>query len=407
MFENEITHLCKYPFLTAASKYVAELGVTLEDLTGSAAFGTARARGRESVLNAIKHGTIKHGKEKDRAKAETELLSYPFARILVSCVGDERLARRYALSVAKTAHERLLEDSRSTHTLSRSHSRTDFFYEISEEFGLRVLPGVVGGGERRGGERRGAAPLRAEREQVQMPFVDYLRFTVSANLRDKKWKLVNRGLEQGFVRLEKSDLLRILEAAIYERVVAGLPLEVPAGVCECEAVKEHAEAVKRAWAEEQRKFARKFGNAGQGRGFKEEELQAKDASCFPPCVSRILSDLREGVNVPHTARFAVTAFLLNLGFSEEEVVGIYRSSPDFDEERTRYQVRNISGEKEGEGYTAPSCATMRTYGNCVGVGAEEGKKDEICEKVSHPLSYYKFKLRLKNENRRRSAVLAD
>jgi len=31
---------------------------------------------------------------------------------------------------------------------------------------------------------------------------------------------------------------------------------------------------------------------------------------------------------------------------------------------------------------------MRTYGNCVG-------SDDICEKISHPLNYYRLKLKTK------------
>jgi len=76
---------------------------------------------------------------------------------------------------------------------------------------------------------------------------------------------------------------------------------------------------------------------------------------------------------------------LNLGLNEDEIIAIYKNSPDFDEERTRNQGEHIAGDKGSVRYTAPSCGTMRTYGNCAG-------NDEICEKVSHPLNYYRRKL---------------
>jgi len=107
----------------------------------------------------------------------------------------------------------------------------------------------------------------------------------------------------------------------------------------------------------------------------------------------ILANLKDGVNVPHTARFGVTAFLLNLGLSVDEIIEIYKNSPDFDEERTRYQVVHIAGESGSTRYTAPSCATMRTYGNCVDI-------DDVCEKINHPLSYYKLKLKLKQKRKK-------
>jgi len=130
----------------------------------------------------------------------------------------------------------------------------------------------------------------------------------------------------------------------------------------------------------------------------------RDPRCFPPCITAILSNLRDGVNVPHSARFAVTAFLLNIGLTDAEIIEIYKNSPDFDEERTRYQVEHIAGDKGRVRYTAPSCDTMRTYGSCVkplqglrGRGAEP-HSDETCEKITHPLSYYKLKLKMKSKN---------
>ncbi|HID20254.1 MAG TPA: DNA primase regulatory subunit PriL [Methanophagales archaeon] len=342
IMEWNAVHICLYPFLSSASKYVEESGITLDDLVSSAVFERARLRGKERVIEAIKGRDIRKTTIITNAQAEMELLSYPFARILVSCIHDEHLIRRYALSEGKVAHEKLLADS---------HTDADIIHEMAEEFSIRV---------------------DFFRAQVQMPFVDYLRFT--ANLRDKRWKLVNRGLEKGLVKLEKGEFVRVIQEAMYERIKKDLPLNVPADVCK--AISGYTEDIKRV-VEETRK---KFGDA--------EGFTVKDPSCFPPCISHILSNLKEGINVPHGARFAVTAFLLNLGLSEEEIIAIYKNSPDFDEERTRYQVQHIAGGTGSVRYTAPSCATMRTYGNCVG-------NDDICEKISHPLNYYKRKLKMK------------
>ena len=354
----EPAHLCLYPFLSAASKRVEESGVTLENLITSAVFERARLRGKSRITEAIKEGTIRKPVIISDAQAEMELLSYPFARILVSCIRDARLVRRYALSEAKAAHEKLLEES--SRGSSSSSASANIIYKMSEEFGIRM------------------DFLAGEREQVQVPFVDYLRFTT--NLRDKRWKLVNRGLGKGKLKLRKAEFVRIVQEAIYERIKKDLPLDVPEDICK--AISRYTEDIKHE-LEEMRNAA--------GYGFElDSEAVVKDPSCFPPCISYVLSNLKEGVNVPHGARFAVTAFLLNIGLSKEEIIGIYRNSPDFDEERTRYQVEHIAGDKGGVQYTAPSCDTMRTYGNCV-------ETDEICEKVSHPLNYYKYKLKLKQK----------
>ncbi len=357
---KEEARLCFYPFLSAASNYVEASGVTLDALITAAAFERARLRGKERVREAIREGAIRKPVIMRTAQAEMELLSYPFARILVSCIGNAHLVRRYALSEAKSAYNKLLEDSSTG-----ASADTDIIYGMAQEFEIKI----------------DLSRLPHEHVQVQMSFVDYLRFT--SNLRDKRWKLVNRGLEKGQVKLRKGEFLRIIQEAIYARISKDMPLDVPAALCE--SIRKYTTDIE-VELEERRK---KFGDSGfeTSSGFR-----VKDPSCFPPCITAILSNLKDGVNVPHTARFAVTAFLLNIGLTVDEIIEIYKNSPDFDEERTRYQVVHIAGESGSTKYTAPSCSTMRTYGNCV-------DSDDVCEKINHPLSYYKLKLKQKQKRK--------
>ncbi|MFZ2071349.1 MAG: DNA primase large subunit PriL [Halobacteriota archaeon] len=341
-------HLCIYPFMAEASEYVDTTGITLDELISAASFERARLRGEERVIEALKEGTIRKPALISPVLTDKELFSYPFARILVSCIGDAYLVRRYALSEAKAAYERLSEDS----------SR-DIIYRMSEEFDIRIDSSTDA--------------------QITMSFIDYLRFTT--NLHDKRWRLLNRGLARGKVKLSKSEFIRVIQEAIYERIKQDLPLKVPLDICL--AIRGYTEKIK----QELEATREKFDDAGF-------DSLVKDPDSFPPCIKAILSNLKEGVNVTHGARFAVTAFLLNIGLTGDEVIAIYRNSPDFDEERTRYQVEHIAGDKGETRYTAPSCATMRTYGNCTG-------SDDICDRVYHPLTYYKRKLKSRGEREER------
>jgi len=350
--------LCFYPFLSAATRYAAATGIRVEDLLTSAAFERARVRGRDRIRDALREGTIRTPVIMSTAQAELELLSYPFARILVSCIGDAHLLRRYALAEAKGAYQRLLEE------FTAAGSREpEVLHAFAQEFEIPV--------------RYMRAP--PEPAQVLIPFEQYLHHTV--NLRDKRWKLVNRGLEQGEVKLRPVEFLRILQEAFYERIKRDLPLKVPPDFCT---------SVRTYMQELQTELAAHRQQLGDRELAGELGVREKDPGSFPPCITAILGNLREGVNVPHTGRFAATAFLLNIGLTVDEVIELYRNSPDFDEERTRYQVVHISGEQGSTRYSAPSCDTMRTYGNCVG-------NDELCERITHPLSYYKRKLWLKRK----------
>ncbi len=357
----EAAHLSYYPFLAAATSYVEASGITLEDLISGAALERARVRGKERVREAIRAGAIRKPTVMTRGQAEIELLSYPFARILVSCINNAHLIRRFALAEAKSAYMTLKERSGSAF----GGGDTDLLYEMAREFELHLeLSGMP-----------------HEHAPVRIPFVEYLRYT--ANLRDKRWKLVNRALEKGQVNLRTSEFLRMLQEAIHARIRKDLPLDVPPAVCESvRRYSKELEAELEAWR-------KKFGEDELETG-----MRVKDPASFPPCIKAILSNLREGVNVPHTARFAVTSFLLNVGLTVDEIIELYKSSPDFDEERTRYQVVHISGEMGSTRYTAPSCSTMRTYGNCV-------DSDDVCEKIGHPLSYYKLRLKLKRKTERK------
>jgi DNA primase large subunit len=79
---------------------------------------------------------------------------------------------------------------------------------------------------------------------------------------------VNRGLEKGRVKLEKGEFIRIIQEAIYERIMKDLPLNVPADVCN--AIRGYTEEIKRELEETRKKF-------GDAEGF-----IVKDPNCFPP-----------------------------------------------------------------------------------------------------------------------------
>ena len=82
----------------------------------------------------------------------------------------------------------------------------------------------------------------------------------------------------------------------------------------------------------------------------------------------------------------MTSFLINAGMNIDDIVKLFTSVTDFDEEFTRYQIEHIAGIRGGRTrYTPPTCATLRTHGVCINT-------DRICERVKHPLSYYRRKL---------------
>jgi DNA primase large subunit len=131
-------------------------------------------------------------------------------------------------------------------------------------------------------------------------------------------------------------------------------------------------------------LAPKVGELKQA--YQEQMLQqfgTIEESAFPPCMQALISALTYGTNLTHAGRFSLTSFLHTIGMDVSGIAQLYGRSPDFDIEKTMYQVEHITGRGgSGTEYTTPACAAMRTTGLCI-------NRDSLCEKVGHPLSYYK------------------
>jgi|Deesub1362A_J573_1020465.scaffolds.fasta_scaffold00182_55 DNA primase large subunit len=191
---------------------------------------------------------------------------------------------------------------------------------------------------------------------------------VAVKIKAPTWRLLNRRLKRGYIPLSKRDFLRVLEEHLRNKLSQR---EDYTSILKFDFIKEDIGEFK-VIAERKREKLPKISF---------ERIEVSD---FPPCMRKILSDLQAGVNIPHTARFAITSFLLNLGMDIKEIIDLYKTAPDFDEDKTRYQVEHIAGAK-GTEYETPSCETMKTYHNCF--------YDESCKGIYHPIQYYSEKIK--------------
>ena len=318
-------HLTTYPFTPYATAYVKDLEIPIPDLLKKHVYARARSRGMVRVIQAIE-GEIKSNTE---IPSELELLSYPIARMLVSCIDEEYLIRRYALAEAKVMHEALKTES------------LDFLIAMGHEFGMCLTSSDQG---------------------LEMHFAEYTRY--ATRMHAPEWKLVNRQLHCGLVTLSMREFRRLLQEAIRDHIQQDLPLPVSPEI--------------------HNTLSQYITEVSASLGARKTEFKIDDGAvepdAFPPCIVHTISLLQAGTNLSHSARFAATAFLLNIGMDVDGIIRVFGGSPDFDETRTRYQVEHISGSE----YTAPGCNTMKTYGNCAGA-------DGLCTKIKHPLNYYRIK----------------
>ena len=334
----ELSLLSKYPFLNASKIYVKENNLSVEELLDDPLYERARATGVERLDNAFKNRDVGDRTIATESDCIMELLSYPIARMIAVCIEDNYFKKRYALGEAIHAYKSLINET------------TSFLIDISKEFNLNVK-------------------YSRDTNKIDIHFVDYLHY---APTRYKEWKMINRGMKRGYIQISHRDLARIIQEALRAKINE----ELDSRSCSKSIYKTFSSDILR--IQNLVMIHRKNIEA--------EPIGKLDIKKLPPCMKNILAAIQAGENVPHIGRFAIVSFLNSLKLNSNDILKIFSSAPDFEEEKTRYQVEHITGSSSSTSYKPPGCEKMRTYGIC---SIEE--IDDLCRKKRHPLSYYRAK----------------
>jgi DNA primase large subunit len=329
--------LAKYPFLKETKAFVSRMDVPLDSLIR--AQSGVGVRIKENAARRVRDslGFTDFGLQPDIESVDDEILSYAVARMIVSCLNDRMIMDRLARYEAERAYHFLQIEAPAKKAY------------VAHSFGLDV-------------------------EAAEMGVVFYVGLV--ATMKDPKWRLVNRDVRHGMVWISPEEYDELLRERIRVVIRSQLPLEIPGPIAM--RLRPYADDVSVAYQE---KILEQYGDVDEG--------------SYPPCMEAIIRAVAEGTNIPHTARFSLTAFLHTIGLQEPQIVEVFARAPDFDIGRTMYQVEHISG-RGGTEYTPPGCQTMKTYGLCV-------NRDSVCKEISHPLSYYKRKKKGKKKEISESA----
>ncbi|MBI5228425.1 hypothetical protein HY988_07575 [Candidatus Micrarchaeota archaeon] len=243
---------------------------------------------------------------------QEEIASFAAARMILGTLRNQFLTSRFAVNESKTARGYL---DRETEPLAEL---------VAARFGI-------------------ITKKDGERLLVDLP--SYLR----CSPRDIKYRLINKKLINGFVEIKATEKMRLIEQAIKDHV-EDIPL-----------VRDPPELIKTAGA----KIISEMP--------KSETRVTIKVENHPPCIEKLLEEMKRHQNLAHHARWYLATYLLAIGTSEDDVTKLYSDLPDFDEKITRYQVSHI----KKKGYSVPSCATIMTYGLCCAV----------C-RIGHPLNWH-------------------
>lgn len=339
----------RYPFFATAREAVESADVAIATLVAEDA--PAVERGVERVERALMEGTVE-AESPYSWDTKSELLSYPIARIIVSLVETPAAVDKYARAEADTAAERMLADFEAGDDDLNSDARASLD-DVLQEFDL-------------------TAAVRAEQATSSHRAPEHYWVDVGAYLTysdpdwGDDWRLVNRALTDGAVRVAREELYELLREATRRRVADGLPFTVrgsDAGDQLASALQPHVERLR---------------NLLSDRGaVNVVYTDTVDPDQFPPCISALLTQVRDGDDVPNEAAFALAAFLVGVGLEPKAVGGIVG-----DEHAESFEKRaTILADSSGSQYAPPTCETMQAYDLCV-------NRDDRCDTISHPMTYF-------------------
>ena len=222
-------------------------------------------------------------------------------------------------------------------------------------------------------------------------YIDYLN--LASNLRDEYRKLVHNSLLEGYVFIQDYNLIRLIQEYVRNRLLIKesddkySTKSLLKEITKIQDFKEIIDKILEAWEERKEEFEFNFKIDFES----EEDV----VNLFPPCVNEILKKMQAGQNLIHNERLFIVWFLLALEYPVEKVVDLFSTTPDFDREKTTYQV-NFAQKKK---YIPYKCLTLKSLNSCLAVKY----KDELClggygsvepserKKIKHPLAYTKTK----------------
>ncbi|MFX1414596.1 MAG: hypothetical protein ACFFA2_12270 [Promethearchaeota archaeon] len=222
-------------------------------------------------------------------------------------------------------------------------------------------------------------------------FLDYLKLSI--NLKDDYRRLINNPLENGYIYVQKRTLARLLQEYVRNKF---LDIEkdnkksiekFKQKMLEVKDFKELYDNILHLWDLKKESFEYSINLTYQ---------EGKDVLFnFPPCIKEILNKAQDHQNLIHIERLFLVFFLHALEYPIEKIIDVFSTLPDFDREKTKYQVEFA----KKKGYVPHSCSSLKSLNLCMAIKYKDdlclngftSKKDKLNKKITHPLFYLQYK----------------
>ena len=330
------SELAKYPFLQEASAYIQESKFDFAEFDRPEMIHIIN-RAVEKLENELK-GKIYSNLD----EYEIEIMTFLVSLLLIKSIGLEEVSKKCSLFEAMRV-ERFLSTDLS---IERSSQKKKLLVQkiFQDLFDINV-------------------DVDSTSSICKLSVPDYL--LRASKMYEQEWKLINRSVKDGYVYLDTDEAVRLirneLSNLIYTRVKNMKVYEVPI------LIKSKADELRKKYS---------------GRYVYRNQFKILD---YPPCIKHAMEIINKGENLPHSARFMLATYMLAIGKTEEEVIEIFKNSPDYNEKITRYQVEHLAGKKGSHiKYSVPSCDRLRSEDLCFAV--------KECENLINPIQFGRRKL---------------
>jgi DNA primase large subunit len=375
---NELVN--RYPWLPSLKKIYEDIGEKPPAEFVSDIFTTSDSiQITKRVLKIFEAAFNNLEEIPDKRKDNLNVHVYLLLKIMLYALNNKIITNRIANLYSKSAYN----DMEHENSISN-------IYDICKDLGLKINsydpPQLYG-----------LKILKDHREKVETNFsihyIDYLR--LASNLRDEYRKLTNNPLIDGYVFIQNKALIRLIQEYVRNKLLieeaedkASLKAFIK-DVSQIQGFNDLYNNIKTLWDNRKEEFDFTFKLDIKS---KEEMLLS-----YPPCVIEILKKAEEGQNLVHHERLFIVWFLLALEYPVENVVNIFSTLPDFDRDKTTYQVEYA----KRKNYTPYQCSTLKSLGLCMANKYKDegelcregyGSKDPAERKeLKHPLFYVQLK----------------
>ena len=371
----------RYPWLPSLKFYDSDFADKLHTEFISDIFSKSNSRLISDRVLKIFESAFNNMEDIPNLKDESlSIHVYLLLNILVYALNNKLITNRIANLYSKNAYNKM----------ERDNSESDLYY-ICLDLELRVNfydPPI----------QYGTKMLKDNREKLVTNFtiyyIDYLK--LASNLRDEYRKLAHNSLQNGYVYIQNRNLMRLIQEYVRNKILieeaeegeetASLKSFIDIALKNQE-FKDLYDKILSIWIKRKEEFEFTF---------KIDITDKTDIQrLYPPCVIEILKKAGEGQNLVHHERLFIVWFLLALEYPVEKVVDVFSTLPDFDREKTNYQVEYAKKKK----YTPYQCSTLQSISLCM----KDKYKDELCQdgygstepserkKLKHPLAYVRIK----------------